>query len=403
MFHVSFARLTVAALVLYSVPVAAESIELDLRGAIDRAHRAAPDAVAARGRVAEAEAAVVEANVAFTSNPEVDVGAGPRFASQHPVDAEVRIEQELEPWRREPRRALARAEVARARGEASLRLRDLDLEVALAFCESLSADREVDLATRAADLAARGADAADRRRKAGDITDLDANLASAARGRARAAVAAAASERAIALGKLAALIGAAPDDTVTLRGDLRSLGPPVALPAVALRPDVRALELERDAATAERAHANAHGRPGVAIWLGYQREDTTDIVLAGLRLSLPVWNHGQGELALASAKQRRASEARDATARMATREIADALAAYRDAQRSVEVFEQEVVPALDDSERLLDKTLGAGQIAVSDYLFARQELLNGRREHLQRLLALAKAAVAARYAAGVSP
>jgi hypothetical protein len=51
----------------------------------------------------------------------------------------------------------------------------------------------------------------------------------------------------------------------------------------------------------------------------------------------------------------------------------------------------------------LQKTVDAGQLAVGAYLIARQELLNGRREHLERQLALANAAVELRYAAGGSP
>ncbi|HEY0250991.1 MAG TPA: hypothetical protein VGC41_05665, partial [Kofleriaceae bacterium] len=99
----------------------------------------------------------------------------------------------------------------------------------------------------------------------------------------------------------------------------------------------------------------------------------------------------------------RARETREATIHVANRQIADAVAAQQAAERAVATFDREVAPVLDDSEKLLDKTFDAGQLAVSDYLFARQELLNGRREQLDRLLALAKASAAARYAMGVAP
>lgn len=402
MFHVPFARLTVAALAFHSVSASAESIEIDLHGAIERAHRAAPEAIAVRGRIREAEAGLVGAEVTFTVNPEIEGGAGPRFSGTRPIDAELRIEQDLEPWRRSPRRQLARAEVAKATADADAQVRELDLEVALAFFEALHADLEVALAQHAAELAQRGAATADRRRQAGEITDLDANLAKAALGRARSAVEAETTERAIAVGRLAALIGAGAADTIALRGDLE----PPPLPTTSdpsSRADVRALDREADTAIAEAAQARAHGRPTIGVWLGYQREDTAGIVLAGLRMSLPIWNRAQGERATAAAKEHRARDTRDATVHVATRQIADAVAAYQAAERGVATFEREVVPTLDDSEKLLDKTLDAGQIAVSEYLFARQELLNGRREQLDRLLALAKTAVAARYAMGVAP
>ncbi|MEO8551739.1 MAG: hypothetical protein ABI678_17300, partial [Kofleriaceae bacterium] len=172
MFHVPFARLSVAALVLHSISAAAEPIDVDLKAALDRAHRFAPAAVAVRGQIAEAEAGVIGASVAFTTNPEVEAGLGPRFTGNRPLDAEVRIEQSLEPWRRGPRRQLARAEVGHATAEGAVALRDLDLAVSFAFYDAVFAGRVGDLARHGEELARRAAEVATRRRQAGDITDL---------------------------------------------------------------------------------------------------------------------------------------------------------------------------------------------------------------------------------------
>ncbi|HEY0250786.1 MAG TPA: TolC family protein [Kofleriaceae bacterium] len=399
MFSRPIARLIVTALVCYSVSASAEAI--DLHAAIERAHRAAPGAVAARGRVAEARAGVVGAAVPFTENPVVEGGAGPRLSPGNPLDAEIRIEQDLEPWRRDPRRRHAAAEVERVAAEADAQLRELDREVALAFYDALFAERALVLAEHAVALAQRGASVADRRRRAGEITDLDANLAKAALGRARAAAEAATAIHDGALGELAVLIGAGPDEPIMLRGDLKATQPPIA--SLATRADVRALDREAEVAITEAAQARAAARPAVGVWLGYQREDTESIVLAGLRFSLPIWNRAHGERAAATAKEHRARDTRAAIVHAASRQVADASAAFAAASRAVATFEREVLPVLDDSEQLLDKTFDAGQVAVNDYLFARQELLAGRREYLERLLAAAKAAVEARYALGVAP
>jgi len=400
MSHVPIARLTVAALVLHAIPAAAEPIEIDLRAALERAHRVAPDAIAARGRIARAEAALTGADVLFTTNPGVEAGAGPRFLAGQRLDVEVRIEQNLEPWRRDPRRRVARAELAHARAEADAQLRERELEVSLAFYEALHADRVAELASRTEELAKRAAESAERRRKAGEVTDLEANLARAALGRARSATLSAAAERASAVGRLAARIGAAPGDAIVLRGELK---PPPVPTSVSDRPDVRVLEQERELAIAQRAQATANGRPELALWAAYQREDAASILVGGLRLTLPLWNRAQGDRAVALADERRATEARDATVQVARRQVADALAVHAGAQQAVDTFEREVVPLLEESEQLLQRTVDAGQIAVSEYLIARQQLLDGRREHLERLLALARAAVAVRYAVGGAP
>jgi cobalt-zinc-cadmium efflux system outer membrane protein len=406
MSYVPIARLTVAVLALHSFPAAAEHVELDLRGAIERAHRVAPEAVAARGQIASAEAGVRGADVVFTTNPEIEGGAGPRFTPSRPIDGELRLEQDLEPWRRAPRRQLAGAELRQASAAVDNALRELDLEVSIAFYEALFADHAAELARHTQDLAQRAAAIAGRRRQAGEITDLEANLVRAASGRATSAVLAAASDRSLAIGRLAARIGLAPGDDLMLRGDLASAAAPepsVVRGSLAARADVRVLDTEREIANAQEAQATASGRPEIAVWAAYQREDTAAVVLGGLRMSLPLWNRAQGARAAAVARRRRAVETRDATLRAADRQVADASAAYTSAKQAVEAFEREVVPLLDDSERLLQNTVDAGQIAVNDYLVARQELLGGRREHLERLLALAKAFAGVRFASGVAP
>ena len=296
--------------------------------------------------------------------------------------------------------------MARAHAEVDAALRELDLEVASAFYDAMFAERSAELAQRSEDLARSASEAAERRRKAGEITDLDANLARSALGRARAASQAARSERAAALGRLGALVGAGPEDVLVLRGDLR----PPPLPDVqalrahaASRPDVRVLDTERAVAAAENDQAQASALPQLSVWAGYLREDSDAIVLGGLRFTLPVWNRAHGDRQGAAAKQRRAIAVRDATVRAAERQVADAVAAYALARDAVDAFEREVVPVLDDSEQLLQKAIDAGQIAVGDYLVARREILDGRREQLERMLALARAATMARFVAGGAP
>src|SRR5665647_30206 len=99
MSHVPIARLAVAALLFHSAFAFAGQIEIDLPGALDLAHKAAPLAVAARGQLAIARSGVTGANVTFVDNPEIEVGAGPRLTGSRPIDAELRVEQNLEPWR----------------------------------------------------------------------------------------------------------------------------------------------------------------------------------------------------------------------------------------------------------------------------------------------------------------
>ncbi|MGH7337628.1 MAG: TolC family protein, partial [Myxococcota bacterium] len=228
----------------------------------------------------------------------------------------------------------------------------------------------------------------------------------AAAGRARSAVSAAERRLADAIGRLAILIGLDRDDTVVLRGELRpasSLTLADLEPATVRRADVLALEAEGDVADAEARLARANGKPDLGLWVAYQREEDANIIVGGIRVTWPLWDRGQGGIAEARAKSSRVSKEIEVTKRVASRQVRDAFAAYEYARAVVETFEADVLPALDDSEQLLAKSIDAGTLAISDYLLARQELLDGRRDYLDLLLALARTQVTTRLLAGVTP
>jgi cobalt-zinc-cadmium efflux system outer membrane protein len=400
------ARLACTALVLVcSSSAHAEPLTIDLPTAISRARERAPDAIAAAARIDEARAAGAGAGVWFEANPEVEVGAGRRFGDPATTPIEARLDQPLELGRRGARIRVADAGVHQAEAAAAAELRELGLAVTDAFLEARHADLVVEAGTRALELAERAADAADRRRKAGDITDLEVDLARVALGRTRSAVAAAQAARAAAIGRLAVLIGAGPDDEIALAGELRPglLALDELRAAVDARADVRALDAEAATARAEGSLARASVRPEVGLWVAYERDETDTILLGGVRITLPFWNRAQGGRALARAKERRVELERGALVTTASRELVDAFAAYSRARESVEVFERDVLPSLVDAEGLLERSIDAGQIAVGDFLVARQELLDARRDELDRQLALAKAAAMARFVAGVAP
>jgi cobalt-zinc-cadmium efflux system outer membrane protein len=403
--HVRARMACAALLVFHASPAHAGPLTIDLPTALTRARERAPEAIAALARVGEAKAAQTGARVLFSQNPELEIGAGPRSGAPRTTQIASRISQQLEPTRRGARIRVADAGVRHAQAVSDAQLRELSFEVATVFTEARHADLVVELATRAQDVARRAAEATQRRRKAGDVTDLDVNLATIALGRARAAVATARSERAGAVGRLAVLIGAGPDDSLTLAGDLRPA--PLTLDglraAVPARADVKALEAESQVATAEAGLANANGRPDLGVWFGYERDTNDTIVLGGLSVTLPLWNRAQGDKASARARQRRVDLERQAILGAGSRQVLDAFEGYTRARESVEIFDRDVVPPLADSETLLERSVDTGQITISDYLVARQEILNGRREHLDRQLALARAAALARFVAGVSP
>lgn len=399
------ARWSIAALIALCASASADTLTIDLPTAVSLARRRAPEAVAALGRIGEATASRSGATVPFTQRPEVQIGAGPRFGTDRTLNLQAQISQSLELGRRSARVAVAEAELAHVRALGEAELRRLAFEVSTVYSEARHADLVVELATRTQEVATRAAEVAERRRKAGELTDLDVGLATIALGRARSAVAAAQSERASAIGKLGALIGATPDDAIVLAGDLvppASTDADQAGPVVgaARRADVRALEADAAVAKAEGSLARAASRPDLGIWFGYQLDEGDAIALAGVSFTLPLWNPARGDREVARAKQKRLEAERAATVTAASRQLVDAREAYAKAREAVAVFERDILGKLADSETLLARSLETGQLAISDYLVARQQILEGRREYLDRQLALAKAAATVRFVSG---
>ncbi len=386
--HTRFAALM---LVLIGASASAETLTIDLPTAVSLARQRAPEAVAALGRIGEVGALGSGASVPFTQRPELQIGAGPRFGNGRTLNLQAQLSQQLELGRRGARVAVADAELAHARALGDAELRTLGLEVSMIYCEARHADLVVELATRTQEVATRAAEVAERRRTAGELTDLDVHLATIALGRARSALAAAPSERAGAIGNRGAMIGAKPDDTIVLAGALVPPAIALAPTSVTGRADVRALDAEAAVANAEDGRARANGRPDLGIWFGYQLDEGDAIALAGVSFTLPLWNPARGDRAVARAKQKRIDSERTATVTAASRQVVDAQHAYVNAREAVEVFEREVLTRLADSEMLLSRSLESGQLAISDYLVARQQILEGRREYLDRQLALAKA------------
>jgi cobalt-zinc-cadmium efflux system outer membrane protein len=69
----------------------------------------------------------------------------------------------------------------------------------------------------------------------------------------------------------------------------------------------------------------------------------------------------------------------------------------------VKLLRDEAVPILEDSEKLLARSLETGLIGLGDYLAARRELLAAREEYLDRLLDVAIAGVELDLGAGGRP
>jgi cobalt-zinc-cadmium efflux system outer membrane protein len=402
-----FRRATLAVSLALAVPTVSSAQEsMTLEQALTRARERTSSVLSARARIEEARARLNAASLLFPENPEVDAAAGRRSSpgdGNEKVD--VGIMQNLElGGRRSARIGIARSEVVSSVADAENALREALRDVTASFSRALQAKDRLALADRAESIAAEILEIARRRHEAGDVAILDLNLAQVALARARADVHTALSTQAVALGQLRTLLGLPPEQQLQLRGELRAwrrYNLADLLARAIDRPDIRALQSEREAANAEFRLGQALAWPEFGLGGRYEREEGDSIVLGAVRFTLPLFDRGQGARAVATARARRLELELEAARRAVLTEVRSAFEVYEQQRAAVEELEQNALPVLETNESLSRESYEAGQISLAELLIVRREILETRSDYLSRVADVAISAADLEASAGV--
>jgi cobalt-zinc-cadmium efflux system outer membrane protein len=153
--------------------------------------------------------------------------------------------------------------------------------------------------------------------------------------------------------------------------------------ALAARPDVRAAELELEAAGAraglERARvmtlsamldANAQGREGFEMG-------------PGLAIELPVFSRNQGGKARAAAELDQAARRYLAVRAKVAADVDDALIQYRQAAEAADLLEGTLDPSLETAQQQAERLYEAGEISLIDMLTTQRHVVDAERARLE--------------------
>ncbi len=406
MHPVATAALVAALLGIGPQQAVSEELTLTLERALALARERGPRALSAAARIEEARGRLEGASLLLRENPVLEGGAGRRYADTgDTLEAGVGLHQGFElGGRRRARMAAAEAGIERANAGREEALRRLLREVAAAFYGALHAEESLRLAAAAEDLGAEVARIAERRHRAQDVPILDVNVSHAALSRARSERRVAEAERATSLGELRVLLGMDAAETVRVEGVVRSglrFTLPELLARADQRADLRALEAKLAEAEAELRLARAETWPDLGLGARYARDERDDIVLGELSVELPIFDRAQGARSEASARARRLRLELGAARRAASVRVEAAFTAHAQRAKAVEELETSALPLLDENESLARRSYEAGEMALAELLVIRGQALGTRREHLQRLLEAALAAVEVEASAGV--
>lgn len=376
---------------------------LTLEDALERARQAAPAVVAARRRIDEARGRVVGASLPFASNPTVEVEAGRRNGETSSTDYGLEVGQDLElPQRRRARIDAAQAGVTQEEQRAREAERAALREVATTFLRAVEARERAEAAGSGKRLADEALRIAERRYAAGDVAQLDVNLARTAVARADAETRITNATLTGQVTQLQVLLGLA--DPVTIGGSLRdalSLATTDLVARAADRPDVRVLEAEIAEAEADQRLARTLRWPDFGVRASYAKEEGDRIILGGVGVTLPVFNRGQETMAVANARLARLRGERQALTRTIEAEVRGAVATHDALRAAASEYERTVLPLVEENEKLALESYEVGQIGLGDLLLVRREALEARRAFIDQLIETRLAEVELRARAGV--
>lgn len=389
---------------LVALPAAAQqSGVLTFEEVLGRARESAPAIVAARMRIDEVRSRIIGASLFFPSNPTLDVEAGRRSGAATTTDYGLEVAQGFDlPARRRARTDAAHAVVTQEEQRAREVERDVLREVATAFLRAVEAGERGDAATGGKGLAEEALRIAERRYAAGDVAQLDVNLARTAVARADGETRMAAATLTAHATRLQVLLGFI--EPVTVDGSLRDAAPLATDDLVARaadRPDVRVLDAEVAEVEAEQRLARTLRWPDFGLRASYRHEEGDGVVLGGVGVSLPVFHRGQEATAHASARLARLRAERAALTRTIEAEVRGAVASYEALRAAAAELERTVLPLVEENERLALESYDVGQIGLGDLLLVRREALDARRAFIDQLIATRLAEVELRAQAGV--
>jgi cobalt-zinc-cadmium efflux system outer membrane protein len=395
-----------AAALLSPLAAFAQDRAQSLEEVLQIARTRAPLILSAKARIEEAKGRLAGASVRYLQNPLIEANGGPRISSADRTTAlDFSVSQEFElGGRRAARIAGARAGIERESAASDNMVRSLLREVSAAFIRGLAAQERMRLLTETERIALDFLTIAEKRFQAGDIPLLEVNLSRTTAARARSESRIARGELSAALGELRVLLGMQPEESLAIRGQLRTEHDyqfEVLKAKASDRPDIRALLADLREAESEVRLGAGYRLPDLGVTWTYQRDDRSNIYQGGVRITLPVFSRGQELTATGTARAARIRGEIEALRRAVHHEIATAYDVYQSQMEAANEIETGAIPSLNENEVLARRSYEEGEIGLSELLLIRREILETRLAYVTSLLGARMAGLELEYRAGV--
>ena len=291
---------------------------------------------------------------------------------------------------------------------------DLIRDVRLACADLGLANQRLSLAETTEKLDRAIAEQAQARLRAGEASELEAASANIDTLQAKEQLARATHEASAFRERLRALIGLNVDrrsialHESPLPNDFPRDSSVLVTDALAARPDLRAAELGLEAAGKRIGLAKAEIYT-FTIALNAKEVGADFLAGPGLDIPIPIFNQNQGGIAQASAKFEKAARQYITVRDRIVLEVREAHTRLAQAQQSHEQWQKHILPPLEESARLTEKSGSAGNVAYLFVLETERKLSDARLKaataaaDVRRARAELERSVGRRLESGVSP
>jgi cobalt-zinc-cadmium efflux system outer membrane protein len=263
------------------------------------------------------------------------------------------------------------------------------------FYRSLAAREQTAQAKTLTDLSTRIRDMAQQRFEAGDVAELEVLQAEVEFARSAADYETTAQAERAADVELAALLNRSFDTPLSLQGQLADIPPTPTLQAVtsqAMQTSSDLLKTTQDLKTEERRLelAKTQRIPNLDFSVGTDFNSPHDFRVGpkgGISLVLPLFNHGQGEIALSSARTELLRLTLAAQRTTVSAQVAAAFFDYSAKAHQVEQYRAHVLPQSVRLEKMAEDSYQAGKTNLLILLDAQRRLNDLRKAYLDALFA----------------
>lgn len=406
---------------LSAAPVRAEVRQLDLKQVVELSVQNNGELRGFREEKGIRDAGKVRAGLLPNPTLEFDGATGALTGSPDDSSVSLGLSQELLlGGKRERRLAVAERELELYRWQLVDRQRLLVAEVRNSYYDLLLAQERVALAERSMSLAGQLVEVARERLAAGDIPELELNLAKVELARAAGSKVEAQRAQIMNRTRLLALMGGESDEEIRLTDKLAPASGMLNLElsalkqaALAQRPDLKALQAEKGRGEADVDLARAESIPNLTAGIAFSRDRSSMEVSNGLqgrdtaykfgfRLSipLPVFDRNQAGLQEARARLSSSESRLPAASRVVEREVEAAYAGYRQSAEVLSLYRGDILPQLEENLALVQEAYRVGEIGILNVIAEQKKFFEVNDAYLSALYNFQNALVKLETAAG---